>query len=212
MSVVGLTSKPSFDWNQEQEWERQWHSNCVNTINEERKQLVYANKMGLGLCHNDKTPYNIDMNGSSVIDIGGGPVSLLLKCSNVKGTVIDPCNYPDWVLQRYKEAGIAYFKIKGEELNKSGSNEKDPWDEAWIYNCLQHTIDPAKILINAKNSAKIIRIFEWLDTELIDGHPHTFTEAFFTDTLGPGAYSVEILGDEGCYGKCIAGIWKGSNW
>ena len=88
------------------EWEKQWWGTCQNTYGEEEKQVVCATKMGLRFFHDGKGPYNIDMHGSSVLDIGGGPCSLLLKCVNVKGKVADPLllGFPHWILERYEEA------------------------------------------------------------------------------------------------------------
>jgi len=69
-------------WQQAQEWEFGWWGNCVNTYGEETKQLLYAARMGLTAFHDGKSPFNFDLGGASVLDIGGGPSSLLLKCTN----------------------------------------------------------------------------------------------------------------------------------
>src|SRR4030042_2483273 len=118
-------------WQEATEWERNWWGNCANTLGEEMKQLLYAEKMGLKMFHDGKSPFNIDMKGASVIDIGGGPCSLLLKCHNVRGTVVDPCNYPKWVYLRYDKARIQVVINKAEEYHGGAV------DEIWIYNCLQ---------------------------------------------------------------------------
>ena len=95
-------------WRRAQAWERDWWGDCLNTYSEEEKQLVYANRMGLVAFHDGKSPYNFDLGGMSVLDIGGGPCSLLLKCVNFRGKVIDPLCFPDWVLARYELAGIEF--------------------------------------------------------------------------------------------------------
>jgi len=69
-------------WQKAQKWEQEWHKNCVNSLNEEQKQIIYARKMGLVLSPTPKTPFNFDLKGKSILDIGGGPYSLLLKCVN----------------------------------------------------------------------------------------------------------------------------------
>ena len=96
------------NWKKAQEWEADWHGNCINSLNEEQKQIVYAEKMGLTLSPTPKTPYNFDLNGKSILDIGGGAYSLLLKCVNFTDSyVADPLvnRYPEWVIRRYNSIG-----------------------------------------------------------------------------------------------------------
>lgn len=191
-------------WNTAQEWERQWWGSCQNTYGEEEKQLLYANRMGLRPYHDGRSPYNFDLKGRSVLDIGGGPVSLLLKCTNFKKSyVIDPCEYPNWVWKRYQAAGIEYWHFSGEEV-PAGADE---FDEVWLYNVLQHTQDPEKIIRNAQRAGKIIRIFEWIDTRINEGHPHSLTEQQLNEWLS-GEGKVEVLnGQANCYGRCYYGIF-----
>ena len=116
-------------------FERTWWGNCCNTYGEETKQYVYANLMEIKRAYNSFVLPNI-----SVLDIGGGPVSMMLKCSGLKrGLVVDPINYPQWTKDRYKLANIDVKVQSGEDVTETG------FDEVWIYNCLQHTIDPEKL-------------------------------------------------------------------
>lgn len=194
------------DWNNDNQWEKNWWGNCANTYWEESKQRVYAAKMGLKAeMGNGKFPV-YDLSGKSVLDIGGGPVSILLKCVNFsEATVIDPCDYPKWVKQRYDSCKINYLKLPGENFV--------PWinDEVWIYNVLQHVQDPKAIIDNARNSAKIIRIFEWIDTYVAPGHPHVLTEEKLNEWFG-GDGHIEELNETGCHGRAYYGLFKGSNY
>jgi hypothetical protein len=158
-------------------WDKEWWGDCTNTLGEEVRQLLYAEKMGLVRTETRKSPFIFDMNGASVVDIGGGPVSLLLKCINVSGVVVDPGPYPEWVHERYRTAGIRYVIEVGENLNAIGH------DEAWIYNSLQHTVNPAVVLTNAKRAAKSIRIFQWINTLVTPDAPHILTRRFFDEVL-----------------------------
>jgi len=188
-------------WLKAQRWETNWWGNCISTFGEETKQLLYARKMGLMFHHDGKSPYNIDMQGKRVLDIGGGPCSLLLKCVNVKGKAIDPLCPPLWVLGRYASAGIGYQMTAAENINEND------WDEVWIYNVLQHVEDPEKVIANAKRAGKLIRIFEWIDTPTNQGHPHSLTEECLNKWLG-GEGKVEVLkGENTCSGKCYYGIF-----
>jgi len=64
------------NWKEAQKFEKEWWSTCKNTLWEEVKQMELAPYLGLQII------------------------------PNVKGTVVDPCDYPKWVAQRYKEAGV----------------------------------------------------------------------------------------------------------
>lgn len=193
----------------ENEWERNWWGDCRNTMGEELKQLVYARHMGLQQTSDDKSPAWFDMQGKSVIDIGGGPVSLLLKCKNLgkHSSVVDPTSYPKWVYDRYAEVGIKVYMQKGEAAITYKSNE---FDEVWIYNCLQHVDDPEKIIDNARHMAPIVRLFEWIDIPPHPGHPHELTTAKFNEWLKgtETAIGVKQLNDSGCVGKALYGWFR----
>ena len=82
------------------------------------------------------------------------------------------------------------------------------FDEVWIYNVLQHTIDPGDILNKATKIAKMIRIFEWLDTGKNVGHPHTITKEFLDDHLKADGRTVSLDGESGCYGTAYHGAYR----
>jgi len=194
------------NWQEAQEWERNWHGDCANSFYEESKQLGYAKRMGLTMTRDDKTPYNLDLKGASVLDIGGGPVSLLLKSVNGGNLVVaDPCNYPEWVKSRYEDHGIQCERTRGEDLDTGG------FDEAWIYNCLQHTEDFHAVLANARRAAKIIRIFEWIDFPISAGHNHILRAAELDDLLGGQGKTEMLDGTGGLSGKAYFGIFKGDS-
>ncbi len=195
-------------WNQAQKWEKKWWGDCTNTFGEEIKQLLYVKRMGLKFTPDKSTPYRIEMQGKRVLDIGGGPTSLLLKCVDVDGTVADPIVWPGWVLERYRRAEIKYVQIKGEELLKN------VWifDECWIYNCLQHVERPEIVLKKVMRIGKIVRIFEWIETGTNSGHPQNLTEAKLNYFLGGIGAVEEIKGESGCWGKCYYGIFKGEKY
>jgi hypothetical protein len=163
--------------------------------------------MGISFFHNGKSPYFIDAQNKRIIDIGGGPVSLLLKCDNLGvGTIVDPCEYPSWISDRYRAANLIYLKHNAEDFISA-----EPYDEAWIYNCLQHVINPEEIIQNAKKMAKIIRIFEWIHNGVSEGHPHDLTEQALDKWLG-GHGKTEWIDENTAKGHCYYGIFKGNNY
>jgi len=166
-------------WKKAQVYEKNWHNKCLNKILGELHQMqVIAPKMGLSVYRNNKDQILIDMKGKSVLDIGGGAASILLKCINVKGKVVDPIKFPDWVYARYDCAGIEWEIKKGEDIDET------EFDEVWIYNCLQHVDNPKKIVDNARKAGKIIRIFEYINIPICPGHIHTLREAELNKWLG----------------------------
>lgn len=190
-----------------QKFERDWWANCANTLGEEMKQLTYARCMGLKFFHDGKSPYNIDMAAQSVIDIGGGPCSLMLRMHGLKrGVVVDPTPYPEWTRGRYEESGIEVFQMLAEDLVNDGWHHG--FDVALIYNCLQHTLDPELIIKNTRRIAKVIRLFEWVDCGTSEGHPHELTKVKLDEWLG-GDGKVDWVDENTARGKYYAGAFKG---
>ena len=193
-------------WNEAQKWEAEWHGTCQNSYGEETKQLVYAERIGLKLYSDAYSGFNFDGGNKTFLDVGGGPYSLLLKFRNLKrGVVADPCLYPAWVYQRYQAAGIETWNVPGEKLDLTD------FDEVLMYNVLQHTQEPELVVRNALRAGKILRVFEWLDTDLNVGHLHVLTQNNLDRWLG-GIGKVETINDRGCCGKCYAGVFKGAGY
>lgn len=201
-----------------QDFEAGWWGNCANTFHEEEKQTVYARHMALdshflvpGAAH----PPTYDLGGRRVLDIGGGPVSMLLKTVNSPlRAVIDPCPYPRWVGQRYDAAGIEYMPLRGEDLAL-----REAFDEVWIYNVLQHVDDPGLVIERAwaaldstSDETSVIRMFEWIGVPAHEGHPHELTEAALNGWLGRAAPGyVAQVNERGAVGRAFCGIF-GRTW
>jgi hypothetical protein len=170
-------------------FETEYWGDCCNTFDEDQKHYIYGLYMGL-----DRVGYSFDVHGRSIIDIGGGPTSMLLKTKNLgKALVVDPLFYPQWIYARYDAKGINYSVIRGEDLIRDG------FDECWIYNCLQHTDDPAKIIANGLRAARTLRIFEWVDIPAHEGHPQEITKKLLDDAIGNEGKLVH-LSEAGCFG------------
>lgn len=181
----------------ELDFERSYWGSCVNTFDEDQKHYVYARFMDLPRHH-----YSFDAQDRSILDIGGGPSSMLLKCINLrKGKVIDPIEYPEWTRQRYLAHSIEVEVNSGENADEQG------WDEVWIYNCLQHVHDVAKIIDNAKKAAPVLRIFEWIDIPAHEGHPIELTRQYLDSVIGLPGSGVVTLSESGCYGRAYYGVF-----
>lgn len=178
-------------WTDTQEHEEQfWNNfskNCTNTFIEDEKQIrVYATRLKLRW-----DGWRIPLENQSIIDIGGGPSSMLLKSHFFsKALVVDPLmnRFPQWVRDRYASAGIQTAEGRGEDFQV-----EEQFDEAWIYNVLQHTEDPAKVIENMKTIAKKIRIFEWVDVPADEKHPHVITAIDLDERLGKKGMTENIM-------------------
>ena len=175
-------------------FESNYWGDCCNTFDEDQKHYVYARYMGL-----KQVGYSFDVEGKTILDIGGGPTSMLLKTINLghRATVIDPLRYPKWTYERYVAKGILALDIRGEDLMIK--HFARGYDEAWIYNCLQHTDDPELIIQNALSAAKTLRIFEWVNIPPHDGHPIELTKEKLDQWIGKEGKTIQ-LGESGCYG------------
>lgn len=199
-------------WLEAQDEEMSWWGDCANTYWEEHKQLTYAKYMGLEFYENEHSPYNIEIGNKKVVDIGGGPSSLLLKTTkpfNNLSTIVDPCEYPPWVYHRYAGHGIIAVMIPAENWI---SDELDA-DEVWMYNCLQHTQSPAQIIqngLNALTPGGVFRVFEWINTPTNEAHPHSLTKKFLDEAFQEEGHTVSLAAD-GCYGEAYYGVFQWTN-
>ena len=140
--------------------ELQFWSTYSSHMCESEKQTFALSKMGI------PEGYTYNLEGKSILEVGGGPVGVSLRCVNGRRKIIDPLPYPDWVWERYDYFGVEYETIRAEDMEETG------WDEVWVLNVLQHVDDLDLVLQKIKQSAKVLRIFEWLDipTDLMHKH------------------------------------------
>jgi SAM-dependent methyltransferase len=158
--------------NKVQHFEANWWGDCANTYGEETKQIAYAKAMGLdpGTWRGGDHWPKWDFGDASVVDIGGGPSSMLLKSSFGFGVVVDPCPYPEWVKERYANHGVVSAREPAEDYLEGYGDQR--FDVALCYNVLQHTMDPELICREMRRVAKRVHLFEWVDLAPHPGHPH----------------------------------------
>lgn len=143
-------------WKKAQKGEAEFWNTFTNTFIEEYKQLFYAHLLQI---YPKGILWMNDYHGMKILDIGSNAISLMLKGSNIgRGIVVDPIKIPQWAIDRYKSINIEYMQIKAEDMDF----KENEFDEVWIYNCLQHVQNPEIIIKKAMQSAKALRIFEWL--------------------------------------------------
>jgi ubiquinone/menaquinone biosynthesis C-methylase UbiE len=195
------------EWNSCQKYEREsWGDNIfvTPTNGEVIKQNTYAKL--LNLTENENFD-QIDAGGKTILDVGCGPTSLLLRTKNFKKAVgVEPLFYSEKVNQEYLKHNIELIAIPAEEMDFT----ENQFDEVWMYNVLQHTYDPTLILNKCFKYGKTIRIFEWLDIPPHEGHPHEFTQEYFEKTLNlkPNEFKIVKLSTKELVGKAICIVIK----
>lgn len=191
------------EWSEDQVWERKsWGDNLDLNCGEANKQIHYANLMKINI------PY--DAKNKSIIDFGCGPVSMLLRVENCKNAVgIEPIDYGENVNKRYQEKKIKILQLPIEEYEQDSNFL---YNEAWMYNVLQHVIDPVVCLQKINKAAKTIRIFEWIDMPSSPGHPHVITKQMMIENLElkESEYFIVDLNENELCGKAII-VLKNSN-
>ena len=112
--------------------------------------------------------------GLNVLDIGGGPMPLavLMNLPVKTYTVVDPLPYVDTGIVSH--LSMSRVQITAEDYVGNVA------DEAWGYNVLQHVIDPAAVIRTAKQHARVVRWFDWVDTPIEDHHPHSISSEWLT--------------------------------
>jgi 2-polyprenyl-3-methyl-5-hydroxy-6-metoxy-1,4-benzoquinol methylase len=119
--------------------------------------------------------------GISVIDIGGGPLSLTLHHKLKDVTVVDPIAITDEYMDNYKVHNTQFVQALAEDFLANYVGKV--YDEVWLYNCLQHTIDPEYILDNLYKIGRVLRISEPTNTPINTAHPHSFTPGWYDQKL-----------------------------
>jgi 2-polyprenyl-3-methyl-5-hydroxy-6-metoxy-1,4-benzoquinol methylase len=176
------------DWNETQKHEADYWGNCLGMTawGEFCKQEMYGREMGLFSDYG--TPDGeLDLQGKDVLDVGGGPVSMTLRCINAGQRIVaDPCQWPASVLRRYDYYGIQFLRTAGEDLDQRFLDSRTSFDEVWIYNVLQHVQDPEKVIDNAVAriaSGGVLRMFEWCYIPADKCHPHVLTPELLLNAL-----------------------------
>ncbi len=202
-------------WSTAQEHEAGYWGNCNGAVawGEFVKHEMDARELGLFSDYGDECN-ELNMQGKSVLDIGGGPVSMTLRCYNAGQLVVaDPCNYPRCVERRYDRHGINRLRAAGEDLDTCFLSDGTLFDEVWMYNLLQHVKDPEKIVQNALarvSPTGCLRMFEWLYVPTDVCHPHTLTpEGLLNWAHGSTIVRIALprLVEHGCNANAFIGIF-----
>lgn len=188
------------EWEAAQAWERNWWLNNPQLYPVEiQKSDMVAGWMGVR-----------NMPTSSVIDIGCGPFSLLQRYRTAVGCAVDPIDYGPLEIS-YAIAGIKRLRCRGEEISAHLPNVM--FDEAWIYNCLQHVEDPLAILCEAIKLSRRVRLFEWINIPPYTGHLQLLTERILTQPFLAAGWHTDFsftgqADADGLNGEFYVGVFR----
>lgn len=117
------------------------------------------------------------LNGKKVAEIGPADFPALAYCEGTENSlIVEPM--PSDILESFKIPIVCY---PAEDMDFSD------FDEVWIFNVLQHVIDPGKIVDNAKK-AKCVRFFEPINFGTDECHLHNLTMEMFVEWFGEAKY------------------------
>lgn len=176
-------------------WGTDWSPRWDEEI---KKQETYHRLMGIG--------GRKDFNGAKILDVGCGPVSLLQRTKHGPSRGVDPLPMSEKTHAHYREMDVELLSMPAEEMPTD-----ETFDEIWMYNLLQHTRDPNEILRRIAACSEVgteVRIFEWIEMGVSEGHPQNLTESLFQDHFGAGwrreIWNVGTVADGDAHGKYIA--------
>ena len=154
-------------WQQAQDAELHAHALATN-IDEAKRSLNF--------CFDFFEDNISDIAGKRILEVGCGPYPLAVFAGAESVVGVEPLynNFTDEIKQYWQDNNITAFTKPFEEWE---SEEK--FDEVWFINFLQHTIDPELCLNKSKNVADKVRVFEPINTEINECHPHSLTVDLF---------------------------------
>lgn len=113
----------------------------------------------------------------SILEVGPALHPALSYVSARKKVCVEPMfeSFEKANKMRFVESGIEVISMPFEEIDF----DDQIFDEIWLFNVLQHVIDPDDILKKSKKIAKLIRFFEPINCGTDVCHPHEFDLSYF---------------------------------
>jgi hypothetical protein len=176
------------EWVNAQVGERVFHCDEVpgwGTLAERRAHEAEMRAWYAGML---RIPLGPTLRNRSVTDFACGPESLLhASACWTEAHAVDPLQFLPADEARYAEAGIV------RHLTTAESYDGPQTDEAWAYNCLQHTLDwKAALQRIAATATQTLRLFEWVEVPTDTLHLHTLEEHALRNVLVDAGFA-EVL-------------------
>lgn len=146
-----------------------------------------------------KWPFDADLNGKTIAEIGPGNIPALHFCKNLGKMcwLFEPI-VTGFLAKASQNENIALVPEPAENCNIPAV------DEVWLFNVLSHVIDPVMLIDDAKKAGKTVLFFDriYIPGEPIDTHTiHHFDLNFFKEHFVGEAKVIMIGGQTYCYGS-----------
>ena len=154
--------------------------------------------------------YKKDFKDKVIVEVGCAAQPHLLQCKSnfKKAYAVEPLidRWPKEIKQNWLDNDIVPVSEPYEMVNFGEV------DETWFFNVVQHVICPEEMLLKAKKTSKIIRVFESINQPADIAHPHIITKDLFTEVLGDGGYTFKGGTESGFHAvDCYYGTWYADN-
>ena len=198
---LGVKSISLERWREAQYAERACHNTDLNNnpVHYADTYKTYFKYLGLGT----------DLEGLHVIEIGPAMHPALAICKNYgQSIIIEPMGTT--ILEEFcKQNNIKFISQPVETL--SYIEEIDDMEnvlEVWLFNVMQHVIDPEKVVARCKDIADRIRFFEPINTPVEAHHPHSFTGDDYVRWFGDSVQFYRGGCEPGFHtADCAYGVW-----
>lgn len=178
-------------WEAAQKAERQFHNEPFLTGLEHYldSYMQYFEHLGI----------DSDLRGKNIVEIGPADFPGLAYCSNLGANCL--------IIEPMPSDHLKMFELRiSNEMAEDAVYEAD---EVWLFNVLQHVIDPYKIVERAKEQSKVIRFFEPINYGINECHPWNLTMQMFKGWFGdcvkhyPAGQDVKNFHTW----ECVYGVW-----
>jgi len=188
-------------WLEAQKYERTYHTTPFNPQFEDDNSMFYYNYYKN---YFELTGINFDLKNQSIIEVGPAKIAGLCFCKNYeKSYLVEPLIFEDTIdFYRSKNITIIHEPVETCKLPKV--------NQVWMFNLLQHVIDPPTVIEKIKECAEVIYFFEPIDYPTDEKHIHSVNEDFFVNEFNREVVkkyiggSIPIFHTANCsYGKFI---------
>jgi hypothetical protein len=188
-------------WRQAQEAEKACHKADENNTEQHYAETYkkYFKYVGLGT----------DLEGLNVIEIGPAMHPALAICKNYgRALIIEPMASPELEnFCKFNHVGLLQQPLEYTSMEITGTRIKGI-TEVWLFNVMQHVIDPEEFVNRCKTIADRIRFFEPINTPIETHHPHSFTGDDYVRWFGEETKFYQGGTEPGFHtADCAYGVW-----
>jgi hypothetical protein len=121
----------------------------------------------------------VSFKDKTIVEVGPAFYPALLEIETKKSIVVEPLfdKFDETIKLKWKNKNIVCYSTLLEQV----TSEHIECDEIWIFNVMQHIMEPDLFLQKSIDCSKIIRIFEPINWPTNTAHPHSYSFEYFTN-------------------------------